>query len=322
MEWAKSLMINSCDALLIERINKKFEDLSLYKQGGVTYIKLALNKMFTISNTVVATLQGFFENFAKDGIAKVPNEDVHVATERIVAVAERLAKVSALPSECTIQLLEGLTKCSVTIFRQTFSHLLIGERLRQLCTLTTLHDSSHLGGIKKLCKEANNMFNALNVSKEWNIPPKHCIDVCFNCSDPDHGIPKCPKPINQSRINRAKSKFSRSGGRCGGRGGGRYGRDGRDGRGCKRGSGRGRGDGNNVNPRGMWKSKAKAVNAVTTSGGVGKHKGKWSMMCKSCGWNTTHTTGFHDSYAKDPASFSLPATHLFWTKSGKSPSEK
>ncbi len=64
------------------------------------------------------------------------------------------------------------------------------------------------------------------------------------------------------------------------------------------------------------------MNAVTTSGGVGKHKGKWSMMCKYCGWNTTHTTRFHDSYAEDPASFSLPATHLFWTKSCKSPSEK
>jgi hypothetical protein len=163
------------------------------------------------------------------------------------------------------------------------------------------------------------MFNALNVSKEWNIPQKHHIDACFNCGDPDHGIPKCPKPINQSTINRAKSKFTRSGGGHGGRGGGRYGRDDR---GQGRGSVRGRGDGDKANPRGKWKTDAKAVNAVTTSGGVGKHKGKWSMMCKYCGWNTTHTTGFHDSYAKDPASFSLPATHLFWTKPGKTPSEK
>ncbi len=147
-------MINSCDALLVERIDKKFEDLSLYKQGGVTYIKLALDKMVTISNTVVATLQGFFENFAKDG---VPNEDVCVATEQIIAIARRLTKVSALPSEYTVQLLEGLTKFSVTVFRQTFSHLLVGECLRQLRTLTTLHDSSCLGGMKKLCKEANNI---------------------------------------------------------------------------------------------------------------------------------------------------------------------
>ena len=143
-------MMNFCDALLVKQINKKFKDLSLFEQGGVTYIKLALDKMFTISNTVVTTLQGFFENFAKDGIAKTPNEDVRVAMEQLVAVAERLAKVAALPCECTIQLLEGLTKCSVAVFRQTFIHLLVVERLRQLCTLTSLHDSSCLGGIKKL----------------------------------------------------------------------------------------------------------------------------------------------------------------------------
>jgi hypothetical protein len=148
-------MMNSYDALLVEQIDKKFEDLSLFEQqGGVTYIKLAIDKMFTISNSFVTTLQGFFEIFAKDGIAKVPNEDVHVATKQLIAVAERLAKVAALPCECTVQLLEGLTKCSVTGFRQTFSHLLVGERLRQLCTFASLHDSSCLGGIKKLCKEA------------------------------------------------------------------------------------------------------------------------------------------------------------------------
>ncbi len=168
------------------------------------------------------------------------------------------------------------------------------------------------------------MFNAMNVSKKWNIPQKHRIDTCFNCSDSDHGIPKYPKLIDQSRINRAKSKFSRSGGGCGGRGGsgGRGGRDGRDGHGNGCGSERERGDGDKTNSRGKWKSNAKTVIAVTTSCGIRKRKGKWSMMCKSCRWNTTHTTGFHDSYVEDPASFSLPATHLFWTKSSKSPSEK
>jgi hypothetical protein len=114
------------------------------------------------------------------------------------------------------------------------------------------------------------MFNALNVSKEWNNPQKHHIDACFNCSDPDHGVPKCPKPINQSRIDRAKSKFSSSGGGRGGRGG----RDGQDGRGNGCGSGCGHGDGDKTNSRGKWKSNAKAVNAVTTSGGVRKRKGK------------------------------------------------
>ena len=127
MEWAKSLMMNSCDVLLIDRIDKKFDELDLYEQGGVTYIKIALDEMFTISNTVVTTLQGFFEAFAKEGIAKVPNEDVRASTEQIVAVAERLAEVSALPTESTRHILEGFTRCSVIIFRQTFAHLLVAE---------------------------------------------------------------------------------------------------------------------------------------------------------------------------------------------------
>jgi hypothetical protein len=80
IEWAKSLMMNSCNALLVKQINKKFEDLFLFEQGIENYIKLVLEEMFTISNTVVTALQCFFENFAKDGIAKVPNEDIRVAT--------------------------------------------------------------------------------------------------------------------------------------------------------------------------------------------------------------------------------------------------
>ncbi len=123
MEWAKSLMMNSCDVLLVDRIDKKFDELDLYEQGGVTYIKIALDEMFTISNTVVATLQGFFEAFVKDGIAKVPNEDVHAAMEQIIVVAERLAEVSALPSECAHHILKRFTWCSVIVFSGRLLHI-------------------------------------------------------------------------------------------------------------------------------------------------------------------------------------------------------
>jgi hypothetical protein len=271
--------------------------------------------MFTISNIDVATLQGFFEAFAKDGIAKVPNEDVCAVTEQIIAIAERLAKVSALPSKSTRHILEGFTRCSVTIFRQTFAHLLVAERLQQLCNLTDQNDSSRLIDIRKLCKEANDLFNPLNLSNEWNIPQKHRLDACFNCSDPDHISPKCPRPIGQHQIDKAKAEsFKNGGGRGGGRGG--HGGGGRS-------AGRGRGDGGNrTNTRGKWKGDdAKVSAALTTNSGIGKHNGKWSMVCKSCGWNTTHTSGYHDKWVDDPKTFSLPATHLFWTKTGKTPPE-
>jgi hypothetical protein len=66
MEWATSLIMNCCDVLLVDRIDEKFDELDLYEQGGVTYIKIALlDEMFTISNTVVAILQRFFELLPK-----------------------------------------------------------------------------------------------------------------------------------------------------------------------------------------------------------------------------------------------------------------
>jgi hypothetical protein len=56
------------------------------------------------------------------------------------------------------------------------------------------------------------MFNALNILKEWNSPQKHCTNSCFNYGNPDHGVPKCPKPIDQARIDKANADFSRNGG--------------------------------------------------------------------------------------------------------------
>jgi len=114
-------------------------------------------------------------------------------------------------------ILEGFTWCSVIVFRQTFAHLLVAERLQQLRYLTNRNDSSCLIDIKTLCKEANDLFNLLNLSNEWNIPQKHRLDACFNCGDPDHGVPKCPKPIDQNRIDKAKADFSKNGGGRGGR---------------------------------------------------------------------------------------------------------
>jgi hypothetical protein len=168
--------------------------------------------------------------------------------------------------------------------------------LGQLQTLTNHNQSSRLDSIKKLCKEANDLFNALDVSNEWNIPQKHWVDACCKCGDPDHGVLKCSKPIDLKWIDKAEAKFSKSRGGCGSRGG-------RNGRG--RFAGWGCGDNDQTNTCGRWKGNdAKVSAALTMNVGTGKHKGKWSMVCKSCGWNTTHTTGFHNKWDAGPTSFS------------------
>ncbi len=148
---------------------------------------------------------------------------------------------------------------------------------------------------------------------------KHRMDACFNCGDSDHGVPKCPKPIDQARIDWAKSEFSHDGGGCGGRGG----CDGQDGqgRGCGHESRRGRAVGDTIYNHGKWQTEAKA-NAVSIPCGIGRHKGKWSMM-------SNHVDGIPPILLNSTANmlqiwhiFSLPATHIFWTMSGKTPPER
>jgi hypothetical protein len=53
MEWVKEFLTNSCDINLEKRIDEKFDQLYEYEQGGITYLKIALDEMFTMSNMVV-----------------------------------------------------------------------------------------------------------------------------------------------------------------------------------------------------------------------------------------------------------------------------
>jgi hypothetical protein len=76
MEWVKEFLTNSCEINLAKRIDDKFDHLLEYEQGGITFLKIALDEMFTMSGMVVLSLQKYLKQFAQDGIAKVPNEDV------------------------------------------------------------------------------------------------------------------------------------------------------------------------------------------------------------------------------------------------------
>jgi hypothetical protein len=73
---------------------------------------------------------------SKDSLKIMPKKALPGSQMRmfvqIVAVAERLAKVSALSSECSRHIIEGFTWCSVNVFKQTFAHQLVAEHLQQL----------------------------------------------------------------------------------------------------------------------------------------------------------------------------------------------
>ena len=57
MEWVKEFLTNSCDINLVKQIDEKYDCLAEYEQGGITFLKIALDEMFTMSNMVVMSLQ-------------------------------------------------------------------------------------------------------------------------------------------------------------------------------------------------------------------------------------------------------------------------
>ncbi len=76
MEWVKEFLTNSCDINLVKRIEEKYDQLFEYEQGGITYLKIELDEMFTMSNMVITSLHKFLKQFAQEGVARVPHEDV------------------------------------------------------------------------------------------------------------------------------------------------------------------------------------------------------------------------------------------------------
>jgi hypothetical protein len=38
----------------------------------------------------------------------------------------------------------------------------------------------------------------------------------------------------------------------------------------------------------------------------------------SCGWNETHTSGYHGEWSRNQSAFKLPSAHVFWIKSESS----
>ena len=74
--WVKDLMMNSSEAELKQRVNGKFKNPESLEQGGITYLKFMLDKMFCMQNDAMAALYTFLNFFAEDGLSKTVGENV------------------------------------------------------------------------------------------------------------------------------------------------------------------------------------------------------------------------------------------------------
>ena len=75
--------MNFSELAIIKRVEEKYESLEGIEQGGITYINIDLDDMFNMVDAVITSLQKFFKNFARDGVAKYPSENVALLVNQI-----------------------------------------------------------------------------------------------------------------------------------------------------------------------------------------------------------------------------------------------
>ena len=141
-EWTKGLFVRSSDTFIINRVEDKYEALDGLKQGGITYLKIALDDMFNMSDVVITSIQEFFKKFARDGLSKYPSENLALLVQQINDVAEQAAEVPSLPRDTTFLVLTGFKKCSITKFVGPSKLMLNTERFIQLENDGDMHDNT------------------------------------------------------------------------------------------------------------------------------------------------------------------------------------
>jgi hypothetical protein len=107
--WIKDLLASLMDPELKRQVDEQYSELDLYQQGGISYFKITVDTVFKMSSMTEESLKSFIEEFGKNGLVKVPNENVRLITFQVDGVAEHLADSGLLRSESLTQYLEGFT---------------------------------------------------------------------------------------------------------------------------------------------------------------------------------------------------------------------
>ena len=130
--------------------------------------------MLSTSNVFVTFFHEFIKKISKDGIAKIPSENVSDLNQKMNDVYERLYEAKALPRKNTVQVLTVLNSCSVHEFLGPSELILHAERVRQMeSDGDIVNNKKNLEKVKYITLMVKNSFHSLNVPNTCSIPIIH-----------------------------------------------------------------------------------------------------------------------------------------------------
>jgi hypothetical protein len=137
-KWLKMLLYESCTTEMKEVLMTEYGNLEVCFLGGLTFAWMLCNKLFGLNGNTTAALVNFLKLFWNKGLHCYRGENVALAWKELLAVCSRLAEAKELPQETSVDLLMGLTLCSVDQFKTLFEHKL------QVAKAESLEGNHHL----------------------------------------------------------------------------------------------------------------------------------------------------------------------------------
>lgn len=304
--WLKDFVYASSTDALRTAVEKKYEKLLPNQRGGVTYLFYTLTEMFSMSREVKEAMIVFLDLFKRKGIARYSGENVLVASEEVIGVCKRLDAAKGLLEEHVIDVLTGLSICSNSRFKKMFEHLKQSADLGNMAVLDTIKvEDPPLIKIQCILDKAVDTYDKLCVAQTWIRITKgnpralsaaaagESSTDCWNCGGSGHMAGECPKPKDPATYNRNRKAF-------------------RDALQKKR-------DARSGNGGGKEKSKSGAdyQRKLWDKKGLSMVNGTLMVKCKTCGFNTTHSTKYHDDWSSNPSGFKLKANHPYTQECAK-----
>jgi len=233
----------------------------------------------------------------------------------VLAVVRRLNEANELPTETVVDVLTGLTLCSVDSFKKLFeSYLQDVQKEYLLSTFGRISNKDTLSQVMFYLNNAAIYYRNLNMSEAWAVGDSHgrltnMIDeakgpsggsggsrgTCWNCGKPNCNVRICPEPKNEQRIAENMRKFFE---------------EKEQNRGSRRSGGNnnnntGSGTGGNYE-RSKWSPPGKGQPSIQFfDGQPHAYCSRQASHGGTCGWNTTHSTKYHGQALANPSSFDI-----------------
>jgi hypothetical protein len=128
------------------------------------------NKLFGLNRDTSVALVNFLKLFWNKGLCRYQGENVAISQKELLAVCSRLAEAKELPQEKPVDLLKGLTLCSVDQFKTLFEHKVQGAKAKSLEGNHHMSQPEIMGEVHILLASAAQYYSSLNMSDTWNLP--------------------------------------------------------------------------------------------------------------------------------------------------------